>query len=94
MNDEIATPTSTARLRFGTRDSTGKSIFTVRKGIPMTDALTQVSYLLKCAQESAYELTDCGIQQRGLVGSTLNSIEGARALVDALLDGQGVAWKA
>ena len=44
-----------------------RPFYTVRAGIPMDDALVQVSLLLKCAAESAYELSDYGVKQSGLL---------------------------
>jgi hypothetical protein len=80
---------TTVTTPFGTCDSKLLPLYTVREGIPLEDALVQISLLLKCAGESAYELSDCGLKQRGLLWSTLHSIETAKALTEALMGGVG-----
>ncbi|WP_277964072.1 DUF3077 domain-containing protein [Pseudomonas sp. RIT-To-2] len=80
-------PRETACTPFGYCDSHHLPIFNVRAGIPIDDALVQISLLLKCASESAQELGDYGVAQRGLLWSTLHSVDAAKALADALIDG-------
>lgn len=75
----------TTALPFGMCDSHNKPYFSVNPGISLEDALTHLSHLLKCAYDSAYELTDSAHCERGLVWSTVHHIEGAKGLVDALL---------
>jgi hypothetical protein len=79
--------THTAALPFGTCDSRNKPIFSVNPGISQEDTLSHLSHLLKCAHASAYELCDSPVRDTGLLWSTVHSIEGAKALVDALLAG-------
>ncbi|NBF11360.1 DUF6124 family protein [Pseudomonas sp. Fl4BN1] len=64
------------------------SPFTVRPGISAEEALLHVSMLLKAAEEVSDEITEhaSGIE-RGLIWSLVHSVEMARGVVDALLDG-------
>ncbi|AZC48400.1 hypothetical protein [Pseudomonas chlororaphis] len=54
------------------------------------ETLLHVSILLKAAEEVSDEITEraSGIE-RGLIWSMIHSVEMARAVVDALLDGAG-----
>lgn len=81
MNDLL----QTRALPFGMRDSQQQPFFSVNPGISLEDALGHLSHLLRCAHQSAYELTDGESPEKGLVWSTLHHIEGARGLVDALI---------
>lgn len=82
--DEIKTVTHP----FGACSTDEKAFFCVQEGLAWEDTLVQVSLLLKCAEETAYEMCDGPDRsQRGLLWSTLHSIEGAKGLVDALLNG-------
>ncbi|MCB2251003.1 DUF3077 domain-containing protein [Pseudomonas chlororaphis] len=66
------------------------SLFCVRQGISAEEALVHVSLLLKCAEEVSDEITERGSGlERGLIWSMVHSVEMARAVVDALLDGRG-----
>ncbi|AZD49767.1 DUF6124 family protein [Pseudomonas chlororaphis] len=66
------------------------SLFCVREGISAEEALVHVSLLLKCAEEVSDEITERGSGlERGLIWSMVHSVEMARAVVDALLDGRG-----
>lgn len=62
--------------------------FTVRPGISAEEALLHVSMLLKAAEEVSDEITEhaSGVE-RGLIWSLVHSVEMARGVVDALLDG-------
>ncbi|APC22892.1 MULTISPECIES: DUF6124 family protein [Pseudomonas] len=64
------------------------SPFTVRPGISAEEALLHVSMLLKAAEEVSDEITEqaSGVE-RGLIWSLVHSVEMARGVVDALLDG-------
>ena len=64
------------------------SPFIVRPGISAEEALLHVSMLLKAAEEVSDEITEqaSGIE-RGLIWSLVHSVEMARGVVDALLDG-------
>ncbi len=75
----------TTALPFGMRDSQQQPFFSVNSGISLEDTLCHLSHLLRCAYDSAYELTDGDGLEKGLVWSTLHHIEGAKGLVDALV---------
>lgn len=64
------------------------SLFGVRGGISAEEALVHVSILLKAAEEVSDEITAraSGVE-RGLIWSMIHSVEMARGVVDALLDG-------
>ncbi|NBF03669.1 hypothetical protein GV819_15355 [Pseudomonas sp. Fl5BN2] len=65
------------------------SLFSVREGVSAEEALVHVVLLLKCAEEVCDEITQQGSGlERGLIWSMVHSVEMARAVVDALLDGQ------
>ena len=81
---------NTAQHPFGDCSGNQQQPFNVNDGIPVDDALVNISQLLKCASETAYELSDCGLPQRGLIGATLHCIDSAKALVDALLNGLAI----
>jgi len=64
------------------------SLFSVRPGINAEEALLHISLLLKSAEEVSDEITERGSGiERGLIWSLVHSVEMARAVVDALLDG-------
>ncbi|MFJ3158264.1 DUF6124 family protein [Pseudomonas protegens] len=64
------------------------SLFSIREGINAEKALLHVSLLLKSAEEVSDEITERGSGiERGLIWSLVHSVEMARAVVDALLDG-------
>lgn len=48
-----------------------------------------MSLWLKCAEETADEITSASGIERGLIWSMIHSVEMARAVVGALLDGAG-----
>lgn len=94
MTFESDTPSqlrATASTAFGDLDSHALPFYTVRAGIPINDALVQISHLLKCATASAEELGDYGIDHSGLLWATLHSVESAKALADALIGGSAAA---
>jgi len=64
------------------------ALFCVREGISAEEALVHVSILLKAAEEVSDEITEraSGVE-RGLIWSMIHSVEMARGVVDALLDG-------
>ncbi|MCB1653973.1 MAG: hypothetical protein KDI41_08565 [Pseudomonadales bacterium] len=68
-----------------------RSPFAVLPDIPALEALVHVSVMLKSAEEVSDEITEMasGIEP-GLVWSLVHSVEMARSLVDALLQGNGV----
>lgn len=67
-----------------------QSLFSVREGVSVEEALVHISLLLKCAEEVSDEITQLGSGvERGLIWSMVHSVEMARAVVEALLDGRG-----
>lgn len=78
---------ATGSTRFGCRDGEGRPLFAVCAGVNAEEALLHVSLLLKCAEETADEITSASGIERGLIWSMIHSVEMARAVVDALLDG-------
>lgn len=83
MNDDLETATHS----FGECDANQQSLFAVNSGIVLEDALINISQLLKYAGHTTYELSDCEMPQRGLLGATIHCIDSAKALADALLKG-------
>ena len=79
--------TATGSTRFGCRDGEGRPLFAVCAGVNAEEALLHVSLLLKCAEETADAITSASGIERGLIWSMIHSVEMARAVVDALLDG-------
>lgn len=64
------------------------SLFSVRPDVSVEEALVHVALLLKCAEEVCDEITQQGSGiERGLIWSMVHSVEMARAVVEALLDG-------
>ena len=64
------------------------SMFSVRAGVDAEEALVHVSLLLNCAVQVSDEITEQGSGvERGLIWSMIHSVEMARAVVDALLEG-------
>ncbi|BAV73414.1 hypothetical protein PCAU_1205 [Pseudomonas chlororaphis subsp. aurantiaca] len=84
----IATLQATRHRPFGLRDGQHNPLFAVQPGVNAEDALMHVPLLLKCAEEVSDEITEraSGVE-RGLIWSMVHSVEMARAVVDALLDG-------
>lgn len=87
---------ATRRLLDALKPTRGHAIgphspFAVRPNVSALDALQHISMMLKSAEEVSDEITEraSGIE-RGLVWSLVHSVEMARSLVDALLEGNGV----
>ncbi|WPP02007.1 DUF3077 domain-containing protein [Pseudomonas sp. HR96] len=76
---------TTTALPFGSPNIDTPDPFSVNPGIPLKDALTHIAHLLACGHASALEMCDTPMADRGLLWSTINSIEAARALTDSLL---------
>ncbi|WP_166363422.1 DUF3077 domain-containing protein [Pseudomonas akapageensis] len=78
----------TVATAFGTCDAGHGPLFAVCAGINAEDALLHASLSLRCARETIYQIciseTDANA---GLLWSTFHSIEMAKALVDAVVDG-------
>lgn len=68
-----------------------QSPFAVLADVRATDALLHIWVMLKSAEEVSDEITELasGIE-RGLVWSLVHSVEMSRALIEALLRGNGV----
>lgn len=77
--------TRTTAVTFGPAGEGSQPVFSVNPGIALEDALAELSKLLICAKASAFEMCDSRAYDPGLVGATVHCIEGAKALVDALL---------
>ncbi|UVJ42223.1 DUF3077 domain-containing protein [Pseudomonas sp. LS1212] len=79
----------TATTTFGSCDAVHAPLFAVCGGIRAEDALVHASLLLRGAFDTAYAACDNAADQhmKGLLWSTLHSVEMAKALIDALLDG-------
>jgi len=75
---------------FGQTDGFERPMFNVCAGVQAGDALVHASHLLKCAYATAYELTDNGDGDTGLVWAALELMSSARALVDAVAEGMSV----
>ncbi|MNF69054.1 hypothetical protein D3C76_589720 [compost metagenome] len=70
------------------KDAGHEPLFAVCAGINAEDALVHASLSLKCARETTYHICmDETAANAGLLWSSLHSIEMAKALVDAVLDG-------
>ncbi|WP_166366907.1 DUF3077 domain-containing protein [Pseudomonas akapageensis] len=78
----------TAESAFGSCDAGHGPLFAVRGGINAEDALVHTSLMLQCACASAdAACNQSSTLEKGLLWSILHSVEVAKALVDALLDG-------
>ncbi|MCY1412810.1 hypothetical protein D3C76_684110 [compost metagenome] len=81
----------TAETAFGSCDAGHGPLFAIRAGINAEDALVHASLMLRCASETAHAACNpSSTLEQGLLWSTLHSVEVAKALVDALLDGAEV----
>ena len=85
----------TVTTPFGSCDAGHGPLFAVCGGIDAEDALVHVSLFLRCAMDTAHASIECtGVPEKGLMWSTMHSLETAKAIVDALLDGaEGVGPK-
>ncbi|WP_166366790.1 DUF6124 family protein [Pseudomonas akapageensis] len=87
--DLLKTLKATGIATFGCQDGWQRPLFAVREGVNAEDALLHVSLLLQCAEQIADEITEQGSGvERGLIAAMIHSVEMARAVVDALLDGR------
>ncbi|UVJ43658.1 DUF3077 domain-containing protein [Pseudomonas sp. LS1212] len=81
------TITHTAEKAFGPLDSTNRPFFTVREGIPVEDALEHVVMLLNCAEATGWDTAEhLELNDKALALTIIQSVESARALIEALLD--------
>ncbi|WP_166361174.1 DUF6124 family protein [Pseudomonas akapageensis] len=85
----------TAETAFGCCDAVHDPMFTVRGGIGAEDALVHISLFLQSVYATANAACNqASMEERGLHWATMHSVEIAKALVDALLDGaEGLAPK-
>ncbi|MDD0972988.1 DUF3077 domain-containing protein [Pseudomonas fontis] len=79
---------ATAAMIFGSCQAGHHPLFSVCAGIAAHDVLVHVSLYLRCAYDTAHKSFD-GIDadNKGFLWSTMHSVEMAKGLVDALLDG-------
>ncbi|WP_166362704.1 DUF3077 domain-containing protein [Pseudomonas akapageensis] len=86
--DLLDTLNATGIATFGGQDGWPYPLFAVREGVDAADALAHVSLLLLCAEQIADEISEQGSGvERGLIGAMTHSVEMARAVVEALLEG-------
>ncbi|MCY1389858.1 hypothetical protein D3C76_206130 [compost metagenome] len=85
----------TAETAFGCCDAAHEPLLAIRGGVSAEDALVHASLYLQAAYATANAACNHSMMdERGLHWATLHSVEIAKALVDALLDGaEGVAPK-
>ncbi|WP_166359044.1 DUF6124 family protein [Pseudomonas akapageensis] len=86
-------PASTSTLAvtlekpFGTVDSNGLPMFTVRAGIPADDALAHATLLIECAEATAWDVVDnLHLNDKSLVLGLIQQLESAQALIAAVMD--------
>ncbi|MCY1450434.1 hypothetical protein D9M71_672390 [compost metagenome] len=85
-------PVSTSSLTtiekpFGTVDSNGQPMFTVRAGIPAQDALDHASTLIAYAEATAWDVVDhLHLNDKALVLGLIQQLDAAQALLAALAD--------
>ncbi|MNM97281.1 hypothetical protein D3C81_1097810 [compost metagenome] len=78
----------TADTPFGACAAGHPPLFSVRAGIEAHDALVHASMYLRCAHDTGMQACDkVDADARGMIWATLHSVEMAKGLVDALLDG-------
>ncbi|WP_166366918.1 DUF3077 domain-containing protein [Pseudomonas akapageensis] len=77
----------TAETHFGACDGHAP-LFSVRPGISAEDALVHAALYLKCASDTGPQVVEHSNEVgRGFAWSTLHSVQMARALIEAVLDG-------
>ena len=78
----------TANTLFGLCGAGHDPMFLVRPGIEPHDALVHVSLFLRGAYDTAHQASETADESaKGFLWSTMHSVEMAKGLVDALLDG-------
>ncbi|PWB33109.1 hypothetical protein DCO48_10620 [Pseudomonas sp. SDI] len=79
---------TTAHATFGSCSGSHAPLFAVREGVDMEDALVHISVLVKAAYETNVQACEkAGDELRGLLWAGQHSLEMAKALTDAVLDG-------
>jgi hypothetical protein len=77
----------TAETLFGACDGHAP-LFTVRPGISIEDALVHAALYLRCASDTGAQALEYTAEPgRGFAWATVHSVEMARGLVEAVLDG-------
>jgi hypothetical protein len=86
-----ATPSFfTTEKPFGTVDSNGQPMFTVRGGIPAEDALAHATTLIEYAEATAWDVVDhLHLNDKSLVLGLIQQLDAAQALIGAVLDQPG-----
>jgi hypothetical protein len=78
---------TTTEKPFGSVDSNGLPMFTVRGGIPAQDALDHASTLIECAEATAWDVVDhLHLNDKALVLGLIQQLDAAQALLAALMD--------
>jgi hypothetical protein len=78
---------TTIEKPFGTVDSNGLPMFTVRGGIPADDALAHATLLIECAEATAWDVVDhLNLNDKSLVLGLIQQLDAAQALIAAVLD--------
>ncbi|WP_166359251.1 DUF6124 family protein [Pseudomonas akapageensis] len=79
--------TTTTEKPFGTVDSNGIPMFTVRGGIPADDALAHATTLIECAEATAWDVVDhLHLNDKALVLGLIQQLDAAQALIAAVVD--------
>ncbi|WP_166360914.1 DUF6124 family protein [Pseudomonas akapageensis] len=77
----------TTEKPFGTVDSNGQPMLTVRGGIPVEDALAHATTLIECAEATAWDVVDhLHLNDKALVLGLIQQLDAAQALIGAVLD--------
>ncbi|UVJ42321.1 DUF3077 domain-containing protein [Pseudomonas sp. LS1212] len=77
----------TAETLFGACDGHAP-LFTVRPGISAEDALVHAALYLRCASDTGQQALEYTAEAgRGFAWATLHSVQMAKGLIDAVLDG-------
>ncbi|MGF6592150.1 DUF3077 domain-containing protein [Pseudomonas sp. 2835] len=81
-------PAKTTCTLFGSCDGSHDPLFAVRAGVDIEDALVHISVLQRCAfVTNAQALEKADADLRELLWATQHSLEMAKALTEAVLDG-------
>ncbi|WP_166362890.1 DUF6124 family protein [Pseudomonas akapageensis] len=77
----------TTEKPFGTVDSNGQPMFTVRGGIPAEDALAHAATLVQYAEATAWDVVDhLHLNDKSLVLGLIQQLDAAQALISAVVD--------
>ncbi|WP_166361413.1 DUF6124 family protein [Pseudomonas akapageensis] len=75
---------------FGTVDSNGQPMFTVRGGIPAEDALAHATTLIEYAEAMAWDVVDhLHLNDKSLVLGLIHQLDAAQAFIGAVLEQPG-----